>query len=529
MTCIRILVATLFLLNGGWLFAQTTPPAESETQAEPATLSVWHREIVDFRATLGALTPEQRRDMVLRRLTTIRDFDLYTPIRMEFAELGPLRGYAFAAGDTFLFTLLEQDLDPGSKESLEEVSTEVKRRLDVLRVAKLEQRNWKVIARGALFTLFATVVFAIVLWGLGRLGRIVRRFFVRRMSRIRDLKRENFDFRPVVLQIFRRCVSAVVWTIGFFAGYLWLTFSLAQFPYSAPLGHQLGDQVIRIGGQMVSATLGAVPGILIVFVILLITRGAARITDQLLRSYEASQEEDRVLPRDTARATRRIASTLIWIFGLVLAYPYIPGSDSEAFKGVSVLFGLMISLGSAGFVNQIMSGFVILYSGAIRSGEFVQAGNTEGTVMEIGLLSTKILTTKNEFVAIPNAVIISKETVNYSRMEKEGRTELFTTVTIGYDTPWKLVHKMLLEAADRTPGIRDKPEPRVLQTALSDFYVEYDLRFVPAEVRRKGVVLSDLHQRIQDVFQENSVQIMSPNFVSQPDEPVLPAAEPEPS
>ena len=115
--------------------------------------------------------------------------------------------------------------------------------------------------------------------------------------------------------------------------------------------------------------------------------------------------------------------------------------------------------------------------------------------MEIGLLSTKILTTKNEFVAIPNAVIISKETVNYSRMEKEGRTELFTTVTIGYDTPWKLIHKMLLEAADRTPGIRDKPEPRVLQTALSDFYVEYELRFIPAEVRRKGVVLSDLHQR----------------------------------
>ena len=211
----------------------------------------------------------------------------------------------------------------------------------------------------------------------------------------------------------------------------------------------------------------------------------------------------------------------IWIAGLVIAYPYIPGSDSAAFKGVSVLLGLMVSFGSSGVINQIMSGFVVLYSGAVRTGEFVRAGDIEGTVTDISLLSTRVLTPKNEYVTVPNAVLMGQNTINYSRLRAEDRTALSTSVSIGYDTPWRQVEAMLLLAADRSKGIRKQPPPWVLQTALKDFYIEYALVFVPAEINTKNATLTLLHQQILDVFNEFGVQIMSPNFEAQPPEQVV--------
>ncbi len=255
-----------------------------------------------------------------------------------------------------------------------------------------------------------------------------------------------------------------------------------------------------------------------VIVLFASTRWGANLADHLFRQFEDARDADGWLGHDTARATRRIVVVLIWIFGVTLAYPYIPGSESPAFKGISVFVGLMVSLGSTGLVNQVMSGFVVLYSGAVRTGEYARIGDAEGVIQDIGMLSTKLLTPRNEYITVPNAVLISKETLNYSRMEG---TELATKVTIGYDAPWRQVHAMLLLAAERTPGIRSDPVPRVVQTALSDFYPEYELRFVPADVTRKGAILSDLHQRIQDTFNEFGVQIMSPNFEAQPDGKVV--------
>jgi small-conductance mechanosensitive channel len=221
---------------------------------------------------------------------------------------------------------------------------------------------------------------------------------------------------------------------------------------------------------------------------------------------------------DTAKATRRIVTGLIWLFAMVVAYPYIPGSGSEAFKGLSVLDGLMISLGSTGLINQVMSGFVILYSGAIRTGEYAKIGNIEGTVREMGLLATKIRTPTLEYITVPNAVIIANPTTNYSRFADRHGAVVSTTVTIGYDTPWRQVHAMLLRAAKNTNGVRNQPPPRILQRGLSDFYAEYTLIFYIDKPQKRTQVLSELHGMIQDEFNEHGVQIMSPHFNSQPED-----------
>ena len=200
----------------------------------------------------------------------------------------------------------------------------------------------------------------------------------------------------------------------------------------------------------------------------------------------------------------------------MIAYPYLPGSGTEAFKAVGVFAGLLISLGSAGVVGQVMSGVVLMYSRGLRQGEFVRIKDIEGRVIEVGLLSTKLETPKRQEVTIPNGVLVSNEIHNFSRLAEETGALAWTSVTIGYDTPWRQVEAMLVEAAGRTEELRRKPGPFVLQTALSDFYAEYQLNVYLKTPDAKPRALASLHQHIQDVFNEYGVQNMSPHYVADP-------------
>lgn len=213
---------------------------------------------------------------------------------------------------------------------------------------------------------------------------------------------------------------------------------------------------------------------------------------------------------------------LVWLFAVVIAYPYIPGSGTEAFKGVSVFVGLMISLGSAGIVSQLLGGLIVVYTRAFQPGEYVKIADIEGVVSTVGVLSTKIKTVRNEEITIPNAVLLNATSTNISRLSKGTGVHVSTSVTIGYDTPWPQVHYLLLTGATRTEGLRATPEPVVRQTGLSDFYVEYKLIAYIDDPMQKVKILSDLHQNIQDAFAEAGVQIMSPHFEGQPENNVLP-------
>jgi small-conductance mechanosensitive channel len=219
---------------------------------------------------------------------------------------------------------------------------------------------------------------------------------------------------------------------------------------------------------------------------------------------------------ETAQPTRRITNAVLWMLALVMVYPYLPGSDSPVFKGISVFVGLVISLGASGVVGQYLSGLVIMYSRALRVGDYVRVADHEGVVVALGMLSTKIRTNKREEVNIPNNLLVSTTTKNFSRLAGAEGVILYTTVTIGYDAPWRQVHAMLIEAAHRTPGLRTEPPSFVNQTALSDFYVEYQLNAHLERPEARIRVLADLHANIQDVFNEHGVQIMSPHYETDP-------------
>ena len=212
---------------------------------------------------------------------------------------------------------------------------------------------------------------------------------------------------------------------------------------------------------------------------------------------------------------------MAWVFALIVAYPYIPGSKTEAFKGISVFVGLVISLGSTGIVNQIMSGLFVVYSKALKTGEWVRVNEIEGEVVEVGLLAAKIRTIEGQEVTIPNSVLVGTSTTNYTRLGDPDGMTVSSTVTIGYDAPWRQVHALLLRAADRTRGVRKKPEPYVLQRELADFYVQYTLIARLEDEKRRIESLSDLYSQIQDAFNEFGVQIMSPHYMAQPEASVV--------
>jgi small-conductance mechanosensitive channel len=319
----------------------------------------------------------------------------------------------------------------------------------------------------------------------------------------------------------RRGAQLAAWGARLAVLYVSLAVVLSLFPWTRPWGERLGSFLATTLTGVGMGLLHGVPGVFTVVVILYVARLVAHGVRVLFDGVERGAVGIPGIHRETAGPTRRIVVALVWLVAIAVAYPRVPGASSEAFKGLSVLIGVMLSLGSAGIIHQIMSGLTLMYARALRPGDYVRIGDTEGTVLELGVLSTKVRTVKNEEVTIPNAVVVGTSTLNFTRLHDTHGTVVYTSVTIGYDAPWRQVHALLGAAVERTPGLRREPAPWVSQRALADFYVEYQVNAYIEQPAGRVRVLSALHANIQDVFNEHGVQIMSPHFERQPDQAVV--------
>ena len=219
-------------------------------------------------------------------------------------------------------------------------------------------------------------------------------------------------------------------------------------------------------------------------------------------------------PPEWATPTFNLLRVLVIALAFVAAFPYIPGSKSPAFQGVSIFLGLLVSLSSSSAISNVIAGAILTYTSAFKMADRVRIGESEGDVVKTALLVTQIRTIKNEVVSIPNATVLSVQVVNYSRLAQSAGLILHTEVTIGYSSPWRTVHALLIDAALRTPGILSEPAPFVLQRALSDFYVAYQLNAYTRDAKGMIDTYSFLHQAIQDSFAAGGVEIMSPHYTS---------------
>ncbi|MCK5675973.1 MAG: mechanosensitive ion channel, partial [Verrucomicrobia bacterium] len=202
------------------------------------------------------------------------------------------------------------------------------------------------------------------------------------------------------------------------------------------------------------------------------------------------------------------------VFAAVVAFPFIPGSSSPAFKGISIFMGVLLSLGSTSAVGNIVAGLVLTYMRPFVTDDFVEISGLRGTVVSRGTFSTRLKTPTNEIISIPNASVSANHIINFSRMAEKGGVNVGTAVTIGYDVPWRTVHELLIAAAKGVPDVLEAPPPKVLQISLDDFYVKYKLIVTTEHPELRFPMRSNLHQNIQDNFAKAGIEILSPHYQS---------------
>jgi small-conductance mechanosensitive channel len=502
-----------------WLLVAASAGA-AQPAPEPATLTLLNRDVLTMRATIAGSPPAKRVEQARARIRDIPPMAMNDPITMVDARLGEARGVQFFIGPRLLFSVVEGDLDPEAQQTFDALVNQTRERLELVRTAWHEMQDRPLLLRGLLISLAGTVAFLALTWAAYRGGQLT----LGRLEQWRDrmaARHAHVDLGEFMARVLVGSLQVVLWLIIAALAYVWLRFLLGNFPATAPIADGLDRWLWGKSLWLIEGFLDSVPGLFTVVIIVVITRAIADAVGYVLDAVNRGRLSLPLVHPETTSATRRILGLVVWGLGIAVAYPYLPGSDSDAFKGLSVLFGLMLTLGSTSLVAQAMSGLVIVYSRALRKGDFVEVNDVQGVVTEVAALATKIVNVRNEEITVPNSVLISTPIRNYSKLAGTHGTMLSAKVTIGYDAPWRQVHAMLTEAAQKTPGVRREPKPFVYQRALQDFYVEYEL-FVSIDRPLERIpILSALHANIQDEFNARGVQIMSPHFFAQPPQAVV--------
>lgn len=307
-------------------------------------------------------------------------------------------------------------------------------------------------------------------------------------------------------------VRVMQWIFILSALYVAIPYVLQELPSTHDYAVTLMESVQKNLWKVGDGFLNFIPNIFFIAFIIFITRALVKFLKFVFFKIEKEELVIDGFYAEWANTTFQLLRFFICMFALVIVYPYLPGAGTKALEGISVFVGLMISLGSSSAIANIIAGVMISYMRAFKIGDYVKIGESTGRVVEKGLIVTKVMTYKNEEITIPNTQILSSQVTNYSTQAQKSELILYTTITIGYDTPWAKVHQMMIEAAERSPLISKTRKPFVLQTALNDYHISYQLNaFTEHEDKIPGAY-SELHQNIQQVFSENNIEIMSPGF-----------------
>lgn len=374
----------------------------------------------------------------------------------------------------------------------------------------------EILSRAALFVLVVVVQYL-----LFRLTNYLFRKLRRYIIRFKQQKLKPVIIRDYELLDKRRLGRILV----FFCNILRYLVLLTQLMFSVPILFAIFPQTEKLAltilhyilepvRMVLVSVVEYIPNLFIIVVIWLCIRYLIKGLRYIAGEIESEKLKINGFYPDWARPTFNIVRFLLYAFMIAMVYPYLPGSDSGVFQGISVFVGLIVSLGSSTVIGNIIAGLVITYMRPFKLGDRIKLDDTTGNVIEKTPFVTRLRTPKNEVVTIPNSFIMSSHTVNYSASARRFGLIIHTTVTIGYDAPWRLVHQLLINAARMTPGVLEDPKPFVLETELQDYYPCYQINAYIKDADGMAVIKSELHRNIQDVFNEAGVEIMSPHFVA---------------
>ena len=492
---------------------------EAESAAEPPAsrrIYLGGATLFEIRDPVGYPTLDERAASIQSRLLALaRDPSL--PLdRIEAVKTS--YGARMALGPRILFYITRRDIAPSDTTSPMTLAESL---VPAVRSGIERERNRLrplYLARSALIALGIVLIFGLLARFAMRLERRAGEFAGRHVAELlgRTSVHSLGILEPSRLAAIVKRLGDLVFAAGMLVvGYAALSIIFSLFPWTQGWSHQLVGFAVAGLRAAWSATVAALPRLVAIAAILYAAKYVIALAGSVL---DAAGRGDIALPglhAELAKPTKQLLRVFLWASTLVIIYPLFPGSDTIAFRGVSVLLGAVLSLGSTGLIQDLLAGLVLIYSRSYRVGERIGTSDVVGDVVSLGLVTTRLRTIKNEEVTISNSQVLRSSATNYSRLATEGPgLILHTSVTIGYDSPWRTVHRLLIEAAQATEGIEADPAPFVLQRALSDFYIEYEINATTRDASRSAVLYGLLHQNIQDSFQRGGVEIMSPHYRS---------------
>jgi len=386
--------------------------------------------------------------------------------------------------------------------------------------AQIEEPEFESLALNIGIAVLIIIVFAFGLRYFNKLFRLIyMRIHGQKGKMLKGFKIKNYELlteeKAVTFVIYAAKIIRIALLI--LIVYLLLPLLFSLFPWTKGIATTLFGYVLDPLKSMGRNALSFIPNLLTIMVIWVVTKYVLRLLNFFKDEIAKGRLELPGFYPEWARPTVNIMKALIIALAFIGSWPLLPMSDSDIFKGVSTFIGLLVALGGAGAISNVIAGLVITYMRSFKIGDRVKIGEVMGDVKEKSLLNTRIKTIKNEIITIPNSQMLNSHTINYTTANDEQGLILHTTITIGYDVPWRTVHKVLVEAALATEFVKKLPKPYVLQTALNDFYVSYQLNARTREIHKMALIYSELHKNIQDKCNEAGIEILSPHYAAQRD------------
>lgn len=507
-----IIVLMLTVLFSCSLGVEADTPADGSGAETPAAVLHEGQRLFIYYSTLDGLKPTERASRTAEIVRELADDQKFDSSQIHVKEVP--EGTAVVYGNKVIATATISDAKV-ARDSTRQMAAQFASKLRSVLTKRVEELTAGKIAFASGLTVAMVLVFMMSIAIICRvIAAVVDRIKKWQDSIIKSVKIQEAELLSSKM-LTNLLVSGVQVGQMFLIGicfYFALLVVLDTWPATKDLAETVRETSWYPVVSVFEGIVGYLPKLLVIVVIVVATQGILAFARFFFDALEAGSIRFSGFDRDWAKPSYTLVRLLVIALALVLALPYFPGWESDAFKQVGLLLGLLISLGSSQIVGHVIGGTVLTYSNAFKTGDRIKIGNHTGDVLEKTVFVTRIMTPKNEIVSIPNGQVLGSDIVNYSKMATTGELVLYTQVTIGYDAPWRKVRDLLLAAANKTPGIVKEPAPFVLATELGDFTITYELNTHTDVAGAIPATYSRLHECILDAFNEAGLEIMSPHI-----------------
>ncbi|GCA74138.1 mechanosensitive channel MscK [Microcystis aeruginosa NIES-2520] len=493
-------------------------PTQPENKIDGFPVMLDGKTLFFIRRGVSSFSAEERANAITRRIERIAQNDSIPIENLTIEQIPDDNSLYLSVDQEVILTVTERDAK-AYRSTPEVLAQQALQKIQVAIAQYRQDRKPEQLLKNIIYTVIATFAFLIISFAVikisGKLFPFIRRLIESltpgiKIGNVEIISSSNISFFWLrVLRIIRLLVL-------FLLLFNYATFVLRLFPWTRVFGESILGYFYQSLELVLSSIGQYLPNAFIIAIIIFITYYLIGLIKPF---FTAIERGNLVIPgfyTDWAKPTYNILLVIIIAIAAIVAFPYLPGFDSPAFRGVSVFLGLLLSLGSTSAIANVIGGIILIYTRAFRIGDHIQVGEVIGDLIEKNFLVIRICTPTNKIITIPNSSLLSSNVINFSISSRELNRNLIiqTTITLGYDLPWRKAHTTLIEAALETEHILKEPAPFVLQTSLDNFYISYQLNAYTNQPNLMVIIYSELHQNIQDKCNEAGIEILSPSYTS---------------